>query len=89
MNFRETTVREIFKPQKSGDKLEAKKRRQKQQRTNKNRKKNWSSNYLIRMLHVTRFHDRKVSTITNLTNPFNDLKMHRGVTIRTTIHVLL
>jgi hypothetical protein len=39
MNLRETTVREIFKTQKSGDKLEAKKRRQKQQRTNKNRKK--------------------------------------------------
>ena len=39
MNLRETTVREIFKTQKSRDKLEAKKRRQKQQRTNKNRKK--------------------------------------------------
>ena len=36
---------------------------------------------------VTR--DPKVSTIINLTNPFNDLKTHRGVTIRTTIHVLL
>ena len=39
MNLRETTVREIFKTQMSRDKLEAKKRRQKQQRTNKNRKK--------------------------------------------------
>ena len=39
MNLRETTVREIFKTQKSRDKLEVKKRRQKQQRTNKNRKK--------------------------------------------------
>ena len=39
INLRETTVREIFKTQKSRDKLEAKKRRQKQQRTNKNRKK--------------------------------------------------
>ena len=39
MNLRETTVREIFKNQKSRDKLEAKKRRQKQQRTNKHRKK--------------------------------------------------
>jgi hypothetical protein len=39
MNLRETTVREIFKTQKSRDKLEAKKQRQKQQRTNKNRKK--------------------------------------------------
>jgi hypothetical protein len=39
MNLRETTVREIIKSQKSRDKLEAKKRRQKQQRTNKNRKK--------------------------------------------------
>jgi hypothetical protein len=37
MNLRETTVREIFKTQKSRDKLEAKKRRPKQQRTNKNR----------------------------------------------------
>jgi hypothetical protein len=39
MNLRETTVREIFKTQKSREKLEAKKWRQKQQRTNKNRKK--------------------------------------------------
>ena len=39
INLRETTVREIFKTQKSRDKLEVKKRRQKQQRTNKNRKK--------------------------------------------------
>jgi hypothetical protein len=39
MNLRETTVRDIFKTQKSRDKLEAKKRRQKQQRTNQNRKK--------------------------------------------------
>ena len=39
MNLRETTVRDIFKTQKSRDKLAAKKRRQKQQRTNKNRKK--------------------------------------------------
>ena len=37
--LRQTTVREIFKTQKSRDKLETKKRRQKQQRTNKNRKK--------------------------------------------------
>ena len=41
MNLRETTVREIFKPQKSRDKLEAKKRRQTQKRTNKNRKKTY------------------------------------------------
>jgi hypothetical protein len=27
---------------------------------------------------VTPFHDPKMSTIINLTNPFNDLKMHRG-----------
>jgi hypothetical protein len=39
MNLRETTVREILKTQKSRDKPEVKKRRQKQQRTNKNRKK--------------------------------------------------
>jgi hypothetical protein len=51
------------------DKLEAKKRRQKQQRTNKNRKKT----------------HRKLK----VNEPFNDLKKHRGVTIRTTMHVLL
>jgi hypothetical protein len=39
INLRETTVRDIFKTQKSRDKLAAKKRKQKQQRTNKNRKK--------------------------------------------------
>jgi hypothetical protein len=41
--------------------------------------------YLIRMLHVPLFHDPRVSTIINLTNPFNDLNMHREVTIRTTM----
>jgi hypothetical protein len=39
MNLRETTVREIFKTQKSRDKQEAKKRRQKQQRTKKTYRK--------------------------------------------------
>jgi hypothetical protein len=40
---------------------------------------NWSST--LPDTDVTR--DPKVSTKINLTNPFNDLKMHRGVTIRT------
>jgi hypothetical protein len=39
MNLRETTVREIFKTQMSRDKLEAKKRRQKQQRIKKTHRK--------------------------------------------------
>jgi hypothetical protein len=39
MNLRETTVREIFKTEKSRDKLEAKKRRQKQQRIKKTHRK--------------------------------------------------
>jgi hypothetical protein len=39
INLRETTVREIFKTQKSRDKLEVKKRRQKQQRINKTHRK--------------------------------------------------
>ena len=45
---------------------------------------NWSST--LPDTDVTR--DPKVSTKINLTNPFNDLKMHRGVTIQTTIHML-
>jgi hypothetical protein len=39
INLRETTVREIFKTQKSRDKLEVKKRRQKQQRAKKTHRK--------------------------------------------------
>ena len=39
MNLRETTVREIFKTQKSRDKQEAKQQRQKQQRTKKTHRK--------------------------------------------------
>jgi hypothetical protein len=45
---------------------------------------NWSST--LPDTDVTR--DPKVSTIINLTNPFNDLKMHRGVTAKCVAHTL-